>query len=72
MRRPRHATDTILEQLGYDLDGLLASAGLDRADVEDPVSPSACARVFARTAKNGKSRIRRTILGSEQDLYRFA
>jgi AraC-like DNA-binding protein len=40
-----------LEQLGYDLDGLLASARLCRADVEDPeayVSPSACARVFAR------------------------
>ncbi len=39
-----------LEQLGYDLDRLLASAGLHRTDVEDPdayLSPSACALVFA-------------------------
>jgi AraC-like DNA-binding protein len=38
-----------LEQLGYDLDGLLASAGLQRCDVEDPealLSPKACAAVF--------------------------
>jgi AraC-like DNA-binding protein len=40
-----------LEQLGYDLDPLLASAGLQRADVENPdtyLSPRACAAVFAR------------------------
>jgi len=40
-----------LEQLGYDLDALLASAGLHRADVENPeayISPSACAAVFVR------------------------
>jgi AraC-like DNA-binding protein len=38
-----------LEELGYDLDGLLASAGLQRTDVEDPntyISPAACAAVF--------------------------
>ena len=38
-----------LEQLGYDLDALLASAGLQRRDVEDPdafLSPKACATVF--------------------------
>jgi AraC-like DNA-binding protein len=40
-----------LEQLGYDLDALLASAGLQRADVENPdayISPRACAALFAR------------------------
>jgi len=39
----------VLEQLGYDLDGLLTSAGLQRRDVEDPdafLSPRACATVF--------------------------
>jgi AraC-like DNA-binding protein len=39
----------VLEQLGYDLDALLASAGLLRRDVEDPdafLSPIACATVF--------------------------
>jgi AraC-like DNA-binding protein len=39
-----------LEQLGYDLDALLATAGLRREDVENPdvyVSPRACAGVFA-------------------------
>jgi AraC-like DNA-binding protein len=39
-----------LEELGYDLDGLLASAGLKRTDVEDPntyLSPAACTAVFA-------------------------
>jgi AraC-like DNA-binding protein len=39
----------VLEQLGYDLDALLASAGLQRRDVEDPdafLSPRACATVF--------------------------
>jgi len=38
-----------LEQLGYDLEALLASAGLQRRDVEDPdafLSPKACATVF--------------------------
>jgi AraC-like DNA-binding protein len=41
----------VLEQLGYDLDGPLTSAGLQRSDLEDSdayVSPSACALVFAR------------------------
>src|SRR5262245_19633477 len=40
----------VLEQLGYDLDALLAQAGLRRDDVDDPdayVSPVACAAVFA-------------------------
>ena len=39
-----------LEELGYDLDGLLTAAGLRRTDVEDPnayISPAACAAVFA-------------------------
>src|SRR4051812_35036247 len=39
----------VLEELGYDLDALLASAGLQRRDVEDPdafLSPRACAAVF--------------------------
>ena len=38
-----------LGQLGYDLDALLASAGLQRRDVEDPeafLSPRACATLF--------------------------
>jgi hypothetical protein len=41
----------VLEQLGYDLDGPLTSAGLLRSDLEDSdayVSPSVCALVFAR------------------------
>ena len=41
----------VLEQLGFDLEALLASAGLRRQDVEDPdayLSPGACATVFAR------------------------
>jgi AraC-like DNA-binding protein len=40
-----------IEQLGYDTDDLLAAAGLERADVENPdayISPRACAEVFAR------------------------
>jgi AraC-like DNA-binding protein len=48
-----------LEQLGYDLDGLLAAAGLQRTDVEDPeayVSSSACARVFARARQERRVR----------------
>jgi AraC-like DNA-binding protein len=39
----------VLEQLGYDLAALLASAGLQRRDVEDPdalLSPRACAALF--------------------------
>ena len=39
----------VLEQLGYDLDALLASAGLQRRDVADPdafLSARACAAVF--------------------------
>ncbi len=39
----------VLGELGYDLDSLLASAGLRRADVENPdayLSPAACATVF--------------------------
>jgi AraC-like DNA-binding protein len=40
-----------LEQLGYDIDELLAAGGLRRKDVEDPdayVSPRNCSLVFAR------------------------
>jgi len=40
----------VLAQLGYDLDALLATAGLQREDVENPdtvISPSACDAVFA-------------------------
>ncbi len=40
-----------LEQLGYDIDELLAAGGLRRKDVEDPdasVSPRNCSMVFAR------------------------
>jgi len=39
-----------LERIGYDLDPLLASAGLRRQDLENPdsyVAPAACAAVFA-------------------------
>ena len=39
----------VLAELGYNLDALLASAGLQRRDVEDPdalLSPKACATVF--------------------------
>jgi AraC-like DNA-binding protein len=39
----------VLEELGYDLHSLLASAGLRRADVENPdayLAPAACAAVF--------------------------
>src|SRR5262245_63943112 len=39
----------VLEQLGYDLDALLLTAGLQLRDVEDPdafLSPKACAAVF--------------------------
>jgi AraC-like DNA-binding protein len=40
----------VLPQLGYDLNALLASAGLQREDVENPdavIAPRACAAVFA-------------------------
>lgn len=40
----------VLSQLGYDLDALLAAAGLRREDVENPdsvIAPTACAAVFA-------------------------
>lgn len=40
-----------LEQLGYDIDELLAAGGMRRKDVEDPdayVSPRNCSLVFAR------------------------
>ena len=43
-----------LERLGYDLDALLAAAGLARADVENPgayLSPSACAAIFANATR---------------------
>jgi len=44
----------VLSQLGYDLDALLAAAGLRRDDVENPdalIAPSACAAVFAAAEK---------------------
>jgi AraC-like DNA-binding protein len=44
----------VLEQLGYDLDTLLASTGLRRVDVENPdayLSPAACAAVFAQAQR---------------------
>ena len=40
----------VLAHLGFDLDALLAKAGLQREDVENPdaaIAPSACAAVFA-------------------------
>jgi AraC-like DNA-binding protein len=40
----------VLAQLGFDLDALLAGAGLQREEVENPdtvIAPSACAAVFA-------------------------
>lgn len=45
-----------LEELGYDLDVLLAAVGLSRADVENPdayVPPSACSLIFARANEQG-------------------
>src|SRR5262249_8402948 len=44
----------VLEELGYDLDALLAAAGLHRVDVENPaalVSPAACAAGFPAAAE---------------------
>jgi hypothetical protein len=43
-----------LEQFGFDLDALLASAGLQRGDVENPdafPSPRACAAVFENAGR---------------------
>src|SRR5262245_35286294 len=45
-----------LEQLGYDLDALLAASGLRREDVEDPngyISGRACSMLFARASEEG-------------------
>jgi AraC-like DNA-binding protein len=44
----------VLSQLGFDLDALLATAGLRRVDVENPdavIAPSACAAVFTAAQK---------------------
>jgi AraC-like DNA-binding protein len=44
----------VLPQLGYDLDALLANAGLRREDVENPdavIAPGACAAVFSAAHK---------------------
>jgi hypothetical protein len=52
-----------LEQLGYDIDELLAAGGLSRKDVEDPdayVSPRNCSLVFARAQQ--KRRIKNLAL----------
>src|SRR5512138_3079191 len=49
----------VLEQLGYDLDALLASAGLQRRDVADPdaLLPSkACATVFENAHRERRVR----------------
>jgi len=49
----------VLEQLGYDLDTLLASAGLQRRDVSDPdaLLPSrACATVFENAHRERRVR----------------
>jgi AraC-like DNA-binding protein len=49
----------VLEQLGYDLDALLAVAGLRRQDVENPdvvIAPSACAAVFAAALQERRVR----------------
>jgi hypothetical protein len=48
-----------LEQLGYDLDALLASAGLQRLDVADPDTlrpSSACATVFENAHRERRVR----------------
>ena len=45
---------SVLEQLGYDLDALLATAGLLRQDVENPdvyIPPRVCAGVIAAAVK---------------------
>jgi len=46
-----------LERLGYDLDSLLAAAGLQRQDVENPnayISPRACSMVFVLANEQGR------------------
>src|SRR5215472_18189416 len=46
-----------LERLGYDLDSLLASVGMQRGDVENLnayISPRACSMVFARANEEGR------------------
>jgi len=48
-----------LEQLGFDVDGLLTAVGLQRADVQDPdvyVAPAACAGVFVRALQERRVR----------------
>jgi AraC-like DNA-binding protein len=47
-----------LARLGYDMDSLLASAGLRREDVEDPdaeIPARACAAVFARAQRERRA-----------------
>src|SRR5262245_1973306 len=44
----------VLEELGYDLNALLESAGLRRSDVENPdvyIDPAACAAVFTSAVR---------------------
>lgn len=46
-----------LERLGYDLDALLATSGLQRGDLDNPhayISPRACSLVFARANEEGR------------------
>ena len=46
-----------LERLGYDLDALLATSGLQRGDLDTPhayISPRACSMVFARASEEGR------------------
>ena len=46
-----------LERLGYDLDSLLESVGLQRGDVENPnayISPRECSMVFIRANEEGR------------------
>jgi AraC-like DNA-binding protein len=48
-----------LEQLGFDVDGLLTAVGLQRADVQDPdvyVAPAACAGIFVRALQERRVR----------------
>ena len=63
-----------LEQLGYDIDELLAAGGLRRKDVEDPdayVSPRNCSLVFARAQekRNIKNLASVTRLSARSDLH---
>jgi hypothetical protein len=46
-----------LERLGYDVDSLLATAGLRRAEVEDPdaaIPAQACADVLSAAYRSGR------------------